>query len=115
MDTFISREILDMLSYRSGLGQSLKQISLRETPFSGNGTKLYQEYSDGLIQTKQDFFNRLADLKVKPMGDKKIYIVAKVFDQSGCLAYIEDMKEFIDRVSQLNRVARVCSVVLTTI
>ena len=85
------------------------------------------------------------------MGDKKIYIVAKVFDQPGCLAYlcktpnearclprtlealraegrligvqivildspeiyseyapysyIEDMKEFIDRVSQLNRVA----------
>ena len=77
------------------------------------------------------------------MGNKKIYIIAKVFDQPGCLAYlcqtpnkarclpgtlealraegvqivildspeyapysyIEDMKEFIDRVSQLNRVA----------
>lgn len=81
------------------------------------------------------------------MGDKKIYIVAKAFDQPGCLAYlcktpnearclpetlealrvkgvqilildfpeiyseyapysyIEDMKEFIDQVSQLNRVA----------
>ena len=81
------------------------------------------------------------------MGNKRIYIVAKVFDQPGCLAYlcktptearclpgtlealraegvqivildspeiyseyapysyIEDMKEFIDRVSQLNRVA----------
>ncbi len=80
------------------------------------------------------------------MGNKKIYIIAKVFDQPGCLAYlcqtpnearclpgtlealraegvqivildspeiyseyapysyIEDMKEFIDRVSQLNRV-----------
>ena len=81
------------------------------------------------------------------MGDKKIYIVAKVFDRPGCLAYpcktsnearclpgtlevlraqrvqivildspevyseyapysyIKDLKEFIDRVSQLNRVA----------
>lgn len=81
------------------------------------------------------------------MGDKKIYIVAKIFDRQGCLAYLcktisearclpgtlealrakgvqivilddpdiyseyapysymEDMKEFIDKVSQLNRVA----------
>lgn len=81
------------------------------------------------------------------MGDKKLYIVAKVFDRPGCLAYrcktanearclpgtleairaegvqivildspeiyseyapyayIKDMKEFIDRVSQLNRAA----------
>ena len=81
------------------------------------------------------------------MGDKKIYIVAKIFDQRGCLAYccktpnearclpgtlealradgvqivildspeiyseyapyteIEDMKEFIDKVAQLNRAA----------
>ncbi len=28
----ISKEILDMLSYRSAPGQSLKQISLREPP-----------------------------------------------------------------------------------
>ncbi len=81
------------------------------------------------------------------MGDNKIYIVAKVFDQQGCIAYccknvnearglpstlealraegvqivilndpeiyseyapysyIEDLKEFIDKVNQLNRVA----------
>ena len=81
------------------------------------------------------------------MGDKKIYIVAKVFDKPGCIAYlcktpnearclpgtlealradgvqivipddpeiyseyapyvyVEDMKDFIDRVSQLNRAA----------
>ncbi len=81
------------------------------------------------------------------MGDKKIYVVAKIFDQQGCLAYlckapnearclhgtlealradgvqivipdspeiyseyapytyIEDMKEFIDKVAQLNRAA----------
>lgn len=32
MDKFISREILDELSYTSDLGQSLKQISLRNTP-----------------------------------------------------------------------------------
>ncbi|MBS5065749.1 MAG: hypothetical protein KHZ58_18505 [Hungatella hathewayi] len=81
------------------------------------------------------------------MGDKKIYIVAKVFEQQGCIAYlcksinearclpgtlealradgvqivildnpevyseyapytyIDNMKDFIDKVSQLNRVA----------
>ena len=81
------------------------------------------------------------------MGDKKIYIVAKVFDKPGCIAYLcktpnearclpgtlealradgvqivilddpeiyseyapyvymEDMKDFIDPVSQLNRAA----------
>lgn len=32
MDQFIPRETLDILSYRSTLGQSLKQISLRSTP-----------------------------------------------------------------------------------
>jgi len=79
------------------------------------------------------------------MGDKKIFVIAKIFDKQGCLAYrcksvnearclpgtlealravgvqivilddhdiyseyspynyIEDMKEFIDRVSALNR------------
>lgn len=81
------------------------------------------------------------------MGDKKIYIVAKIFDKQGCLAYqcktinearcipgtlealraddvqivilddpdiyseyapysyVEDLKEFIDKVTQMNRVA----------
>lgn len=81
------------------------------------------------------------------MGDKKIYIVAKIFDKQGCLAYqcktvnearclpgtlealradgvqivildspeiyseyapyfyVEDIKKFIDMVSQMNRVA----------
>lgn len=81
------------------------------------------------------------------MGDKKIYIVAKIFDKQGCLAYqcktvnearclpgtlealradgvqivildspeiyseyapysyVEDMKQFIDMVSLMNRVA----------
>jgi len=32
MDLFISKEILDMLSYTSTLDRSLKQISLRDTP-----------------------------------------------------------------------------------
>ena len=81
------------------------------------------------------------------MGDKKIYVIAKIFDQQGCLAYscktpnearclpgtleairadgvqivvldtpdlypeyapykyVEDMKEYIDLVSNLNTVA----------
>ena len=32
MDQFISKEVLDILSYHSTLGRSLKQISLRKTP-----------------------------------------------------------------------------------
>ncbi len=32
MGAFISKKILDMRSYWSGLGQNRKQISLRETP-----------------------------------------------------------------------------------
>ena len=32
MDQFISKEILDELSYTSTLGSSLKQISLSKTP-----------------------------------------------------------------------------------
>lgn len=32
MENFISKEILDELSYTTTLGQSLKQISLRKTP-----------------------------------------------------------------------------------
>ncbi|MDO4261638.1 MAG: hypothetical protein Q4C82_06130 [Eubacteriales bacterium] len=32
MDLFISKETLDMLSYKSTLGRSLKQLSLRKTP-----------------------------------------------------------------------------------
>lgn len=81
------------------------------------------------------------------MGDKKIYVVAKVFDQQGCIAYrcktlnearflpgtleelreegvqivilndpdiyaeyapynyIDDMKDFIDKVAELNKTA----------
>lgn len=47
------------------------------------------------------------------MGDKKIYVIAKIFDQQGCLAYscktpykyVDDMKEYIDLVSRLNTVA----------
>lgn len=80
------------------------------------------------------------------MGDRKIFVVAKIFDKRGCIAYrcktanearclpgtlealradgvqivilddpdiyseyapyvyIEDMKEFIDRVSEMNRI-----------
>lgn len=85
------------------------------------------------------------------MGERKIYVIAKIFDRQGCIAYlcktpnearclpgtlealradgvqivildspeiyseyapytyIEDMKEFIDRVSQLNRNSVVCN------
>ena len=53
MDTFISREILDMLSYRSALGQSLKQISLREPPLDlvlDDIAKYHSSYIDVLVQ-----------------------------------------------------------------
>lgn len=53
MDAFISKEILDMLSYRSALGQSLKQISLRETPLElilDDIAKYRSSYIDVLVQ-----------------------------------------------------------------
>lgn len=53
MDAFISKEILDLLSYRSTLGQSLKQISLRETPLEkilDDIAKYRSSYIDVLVQ-----------------------------------------------------------------
>ena len=53
MDIFISKEILDMLSYRSSLGKSLKQISLRETPLErilDDIAKYRSSYIDVLVQ-----------------------------------------------------------------
>lgn len=53
MDQFISREILDKLSYRSTLGQSLKQISLRATSLESildDIAKYRSSYIDVLVQ-----------------------------------------------------------------
>lgn len=53
MDQFISRETLNMLSYRSTLGQSLKQISLRATPLEAildDIAKYRSSYIDVLVQ-----------------------------------------------------------------
>ena len=53
MDAFIPKEILDMLSYRSSLGQSLKQISLRETSLErilDDISKYRSSYIDVLVQ-----------------------------------------------------------------
>lgn len=53
MDAFISKEILDMISYRSALGQNLKQISLRETPLErilDDIAKYRSSYIDVLVQ-----------------------------------------------------------------
>ena len=53
VDQFISRETLDMLSYRSTLGQSLKQISLRSTPLDiilDDIAKYRSSYIDVLVQ-----------------------------------------------------------------
>ena len=53
VDQFISRETLDMLSYRSTLGQSLKQISLRSTPLEiilDDIAKYRSSYIDVLVQ-----------------------------------------------------------------
>ena len=51
----ISKEILDMLSYRSAPGQSLKQISLRETPLElilDDIAKYRSSYIDVLVQER---------------------------------------------------------------
>lgn len=39
------------------------------------------------------------------MGDKKIYIVAKIFDQQGCIAYLNDPTQFeqVDEICGLSR------------
>jgi len=53
MDQFISKEVLDMLSYRSALGRSLKQISLRSTPLErilDDIAKYRSSYIDVLVQ-----------------------------------------------------------------
>ena len=53
MEKFISKEILDELSYHSTLGQSLKQISLRKTPLETiiqDIGKYRANYVDVLIQ-----------------------------------------------------------------
>lgn len=53
MDSFISKETLDILSYRSTLGRSLKQISLRETPLQiilDDIARYRTSYIDVLVQ-----------------------------------------------------------------
>ena len=53
MDLFIPKETLDLLSYRSTLGRSLKQISLRETPLErimDDIAKYRMGYIDILVQ-----------------------------------------------------------------
>ena len=53
MDLFIPKETLDILSYKSTLGRSLKQISLRETPLQSilEDIERYRaSYIDVLIQ-----------------------------------------------------------------
>ena len=53
MDSFIARDILDQLSYRSTLGQSLKQISLHRTPLAlilDDIAKYRSSYIDVLVQ-----------------------------------------------------------------
>lgn len=53
MDFFIPKETLDLLSYRSSLGQSLKQISLRDTPLErilNDIAKYRSTYIDVLVQ-----------------------------------------------------------------
>ncbi len=53
MDSFIPKEVLETLSYRSALGRSLKQISLRETPLEKileDIAKYRANYIDTLVQ-----------------------------------------------------------------
>jgi len=53
MDQFIAKETLDLLSYHSSLGQSLKQISLRQTPLEAileDIAKYRSSYIDALVQ-----------------------------------------------------------------
>ncbi len=191
MDQFISKEVLDILSYHSTLGRSLKQISLRKTPLPiilDDIEKYRASYIDTIFQENligsrfksEDSIKRKYEKTLKTGGGfkqcfndilgfrlkfeeypreypdyfrvvdlrngKKIDVVAKIFDQQGCIAYrcktlnearclpgtlealraegvqivilddpdiyseyapyeyIEDMKEFIDKVNMLNKI-----------
>lgn len=110
------------------------------------GYQLYRKYVDGKIKNKEEFLKNLKEMEEKEMIDKSIYVIAKIFDQQGCIAYrcktlnearclpgtlealraegvqivilddpdiyseyapyeyIEDMKEFIDKVNMLNKI-----------
>ena len=53
MNLFIPKDILDLLSYRSTLGRSLKQISLSATPINtilDDIAKYRAGYIDTLVQ-----------------------------------------------------------------
>ena len=49
------------------------------------GKLLYKEYQSGQIKSENDFLARME--RWNAMGDKKIYVIAKIFDQQGCIAY----------------------------
>ena len=97
------------------------------------------------IKNKEEFVKTLKELEGEKMINKSIYVIAKIFDQQGCIAYrcktinearclpgtlealraegvqivilddpdiyseyapyeyVDDMKEFIDRVNILNK------------
>lgn len=58
MDLFIPKETLDILSYKSSLGRSLKQISLQETPLQNRLEDIGRyraSYIDVLMQEKFDW------------------------------------------------------------
>ena len=170
MGQFIPKETLDALSYRSTLGRSLKQISLRATPLETileDIAKYRASYIDTLVQEnligsrfksddsiirkyektlrtnggfKQCFndvlgfrlrfeeypsefpdYFRIVDLRSGKLVDDG-YRAIHLYYQRDNLAYpievqlwcgneyapyiyVEDMKDFIDRVSRLNRAA----------
>lgn len=84
MEQFISKEILDELSYTSTLGQSIKQISLSKTPNEARclpGT-LEAIRSDGVQIVVLD--------------------APDIYPEYAPYEYVEDMKEYIDRVAKLN-------------
>lgn len=66
MEQFISKEILDKLSYHSALGKSLKNISLRKTPI--------EEILDDIGEYRDIYFDMMA---VHP----------EIFDLAGLIQY----------------------------
>ena len=104
-----------------------------------------KKYMKEEIKNKEEFVKTLKELEGEKMINKSIYVIAKIFDQQGCIAYrcktinearclpgtlealraegvqivilddpdiyseyapyeyVDDMKEFIDRVNILNK------------
>ena len=119
MDQFISKEVLDILSYHSTLGRSLKQISLRKTPLPmilEDIEKYRASYIDTIFQENLigSRFKSEDSIRSRTINEARclpgtlealraegVQIVIlddpDIYSEYAPYEYIEDMKEFIEK------------------